>query len=130
MYLYQFSCFLLIEKLSFIPPFLHTVYVKHTVKWRHFRQDASSNLALGNCLVEVTACTSMNKPAMKSVSRLLSGFTAENYRHRCSFTGLLQRGVRGPLNQLLCGSVNRVNVTHFVKNYTATTVSFGPIWSR
>ncbi len=39
-------------------------------------------------------------------------------------------GVRGPLNQLLCGSVNRVNVTHFVENYTSTTASFGPIWSR
>lgn len=36
-------------------------------------------------------------------------------------------GVRGPLNQLLCGSVNRVNVTHFVENCTSTPASFGPI---
>ena len=35
-------------------------------------------------------------------------------------------GVRGPLNQVLCGSVNRVNVTHFVENYTSTR---GELWA-
>lgn len=34
--------------------------------------------------------------------------------------------VRGPLNQLLCGSVNRVNVTHFVENCTSTPAS---VWA-
>lgn len=62
---------------------------------------------------------------MKSMSWLLSAFTAENYRH-CCFTGLLKRGMRGSLNQLLCESVNRLNLTHFVGNYTSSTVSVGP----
>lgn len=34
--------------------------------------------------------------------------------------------VRGPLNQLLCGSVNRVNVTHLVENCTSTPAS---VWA-
>lgn len=67
----------------------------------------------------------MNKPAMQSMSRLLSGCTAESYRHCCSLTGLLHSGARGPLNQLLCGSVNRLNVTHFVENYTSAAASLG-----
>lgn len=61
---------------------------------------------------------------MKSMSRLLSGCAAESYRRRCSFTRLLHWRVSGPLSQLLCGSVNRGNVTHFVEKYTTAAASF------
>lgn len=62
----------------------------------------------------------MNTQVMKSMSRLFSSCTAVSYRHGC------YRGVRGPLNQLFCGSVNTVNVAHFVVNYTSY---HGELWA-
>lgn len=48
---------------------------------------------------------------------------AQSYIHRSSFTGAAA-DVRGPLHQVLCGSVNIVNVTHPVENYTSSAPEF------
>lgn len=94
------------------------------VKWRHFIQFSTWKLpCLSDSLLQYEQA-SYEKHVKASFWLHCSVLQTSLLPYRAA------ADVRGPLNQLLCGSVNRVNVTHFVENYTSSTAKFGPIWSR